>query len=104
VTLDGQGADIALASLAAAGSPAPTLAQLWKAAYPAVDPAALRFDLAGSDGFRASARPRCARRMTGAELASAHIDPTSHDVTFDPGVELPHCFHVMAVVSLDATR
>jgi len=104
VTLDGKTADVTLSSLVHDGAPAPTIAAVWKAAFPAIDPGPLRFDLVGSDGFKASSRGRCSRLMTGAQIATAHLDPTSHNVSFDPGVELPHCFSILAVVNVDATR
>ena len=103
VTLDGKSVDVPLASVPHEGSSAP-LAELWKAAWPSQAPTALHFDLTGSDGFHPAARPPCARLLTGAEVIAAHIDIVSHDVSFDSSVQLPGCYRVKAVVSMDGTR
>jgi hypothetical protein len=103
VTLDGKGVDVPLANVPHEGTLAP-LVQLWKAAYPNDDLAALHFDLTGSDGFHPASRPPCARLLTGAEVNAARIDVVSHDVSFDSTVQLPGCYRVKAVVSMDATR
>jgi hypothetical protein len=103
VTLEGKAADVVLASVPHDGGSAP-LVELWKAAFPSEDPAALHFDLVGSDGFHPSSRTKCARLLTGAEVAAGHIDAVSHNVTFDEGLNLPGCYRVKAVVRVDATR
>jgi hypothetical protein len=101
VTLDGKGADIDLASIPHDGPGAPLLA-LFKAAWPAEDPSSLHFDLVGSDGFHPSSRPLCMRLLSGAEVAAAHIDIVTHNVTYDDPVKLPGCYRVKAVVTMDA--
>jgi hypothetical protein len=82
VALDGKSVDVALASLSQAGGPT-TLGQVWKAAWPSEDPAPLRFDLVGIDGFRPMSRPKCTRLLTGTELVAGRIDVGTHDVSFD---------------------
>jgi hypothetical protein len=103
VTLDGRAADVVLASVAHEGSSA-ALRELWRVAFPAEDPTPLHFDLVGSDGFHPASRPKCTRPLTGAEVAVGHIDVVTHDVTFDDALNLPGCYRVKAVVSVDATR
>jgi hypothetical protein len=58
----------------------------------------------GSDGFRPSARPACARPLTGSEIAAARIDVSTHDVSFDDRVKLPGCYRVKGVVRIEASR
>jgi hypothetical protein len=103
VTLDGKSADIALASVPHEGNAA-ALGALWKSAFPSDDPSTLHFDLVGSDGFHPASRSKCTRLLTGAEVAAAHIDVVTHDVSFDDTLNLPGCYRVKAVVSFDATR
>jgi hypothetical protein len=106
VTLDGNARDIVLATVPRE-SPERTsasLVELWRAAFPGQGALPLHFDLVGSDGFHPSSRPKCARLLTGAEVAAARIDVTSHDVSFDDALHLPGCYRVKAVVSVDATR
>jgi hypothetical protein len=64
----------------------------------------LHFDLVGSDGFHPMSRPKCTQLLTGVEIAAARIDVITHDVSFDDGLNLPGCYRVKAVVSMDATR
>jgi hypothetical protein len=106
VTLDGKTSDIVLASIPrnSAASASASLLEVWKAAFPGQDPAPLNFDLVGSDGFHPSSRPKCARLLTGAEIAAARIDVASHDVSWGDALALPGCYRVKAVVSMDATR
>jgi hypothetical protein len=103
VTLDGKSADVLLASVPHEGASLP-LVQLWKAAWPTQDATTLHFDLTGSDGFHPASRPPCARLLTFAELEAAHIDVVSHDISFDSGQNLPGCYRVKAVVSMDGLR
>ena len=103
VSLEGKTADIPLEGIPHEGSSAPLVA-LWRAAWPSEDPTALHFDLTGSDGFHPASRPACARLLTGAEVAAAHIDLVSHDVSFDSALSLPGCYRVKAVVSMDGSR
>ena len=106
VTLAGTSIEVPTSSLAsdATGGSAPLLS-LWKAAWPSEDPLPLHFDLWGSDGFHPAARPPCAARLlTGAEVALARIDLTTHDISFDKTVALPGCYHVHAVVAMDGVR
>jgi hypothetical protein len=103
VSFDGRSVDVPLASLARDAASAPLL-DLWKAAWAGIDAANLRFDLTGSDGFHPASRPLCARLLTGAEVAAARIDLVTHDVSFDPTLQLPGCYRVKAVVAMDAVR
>jgi hypothetical protein len=103
VTLDGRAADVVLANVPHDGSSAP-LPELWKVAFPSEDPKMLHFDLVGSDGFHPMSRPKCTQLLTGVEIAAARIDVITHDVSFDDGLNLPGCYRVKAVVSMDATR
>ena len=103
VTVEGKVADVVLSTLPHDGSSA-SVAQLWKVAFPSEDAASLHFDLVGSDGFHPGSRPKCARLLTGAEIGAARIDVVTHNVSFDEGLDLPGCYRVKAVVSLDATR
>ncbi len=103
VVFEGQRVDIAIASLPHAGSELPIL-QLFHAAFPNQDTAALRFDVFGSDGFHPSSRPPCARRLGAVELADARLDIVTHDMRFAESVQLPRCYHVRAVVRLEGNR
>jgi hypothetical protein len=103
VVLDGKSVNVSLPSLSQDGGVA-TVAQLWRAAWPSEDPAPLRFDLVGSDGFRPMSRPKCTRLLTGAEIAAARIDVITHDVTYDDALQLPGCYRVKAVVRLEGSR
>ncbi len=103
VTLDGKSVDVPLAGLPHEGSTAP-LTTLWRAAFPGDDPAPLHFDLTGSDGFHPASRPACGRLLTSAEVALARIDVTTHDVSYDSTLQLPGCFRVHAVVTMDGSR
>jgi hypothetical protein len=103
VAYGGKRADVALATAWHDG-PSVALLDVWKAAFPADDPKALRFDLVGSDGFRPTSRPKCTRLLTGAEVAAARIDLVSHDVAFDDALSLPGCYRVKALVGIEATR
>jgi hypothetical protein len=103
VTLDGKSADVALGGVPHEGNAA-SLAEVWKVAFPSEDAAPLHFDLVGSDGFHPASRPMCARLITGAEVKAARIDVTTHNVTYDDALNLPGCYRVKGVVSIDATR
>jgi hypothetical protein len=103
VTFDGKAADVVVATVPRNGNGAP-LTELWKVAFPTEDPTALHFDFVGSDGFHPASRPKCARPLTGAEVAAGRIDVVTHDVSFDDALALPGCYRVKAVVSVDATR
>jgi hypothetical protein len=103
VTLDGKAADVVLADVPHDGGSA-VLADVWRVAFPSEDPAMLHFDLVGSDGFHPASRSKCARRLTGAEVAAGHIDVVTHNVVYDDASSLPGCYRVKAVVSMDATR
>jgi hypothetical protein len=103
VTFDGKIADVTLSAIPHQGSSLP-LMEIWKRGFPAEDPTALHFDLVGSDGFHPGARPKCARLLTGAEVGEAHMDIVTHDVSFNEKLDLPGCYRVKAVVSVDATR
>ncbi len=105
VSLGGTSVDVALASLPAEGAPGSVaLLQLWKAAWPAEDPAQMRFDFVGSDGFRSMSRGKCTRLLTGADLKTARLDTTTHNLLLDEGSQLPGCYRVRAVVAVEATR
>jgi hypothetical protein len=103
ITLDGKSEEVALATVPLQGDSV-ALIDLWKAAFPGVDPGPLHFDLVGSDGFHPASRPKCTRPLAGAEVATARIDVVTHDVSFDAALNLPGCYKVKAVVSVDATR
>jgi hypothetical protein len=103
VGLDGKSVEVALASVPADGGSI-SFAALWKAAYPKEDPAKLHFELVGSDGFRPSSRSKCTRLLTGAELSSARLNVTTHDLSIDESTGLPGCYRVRAVVAVEATR
>jgi hypothetical protein len=103
VKLDGKGTDVVLATLPHEGTAA-SLLQLWRAAFPSEDAAPLHFDLIGSDDFHPASRAKCTRLLTGAEIATAHIDIVTHNVSFDEGVNLPGCYRVKAVVTMDVLR
>jgi hypothetical protein len=104
VTFDGRSTEVALASIAhdAPATAVPLLA-IWATAWPEQDPAPLRFDFVGSDGFRSTTRPKCARPLSGAELASARVDVATHDLLLDDPA-LPGCYRVHALVAIDAAR
>jgi hypothetical protein len=51
-----------------------------------------------------SSRPKCMRPLTGAEVAAALIDVITHNVSYPDALNLPGCYRVKAVVSIDATR
>jgi hypothetical protein len=103
ITLDGKSEEVALATVPLQGDSV-ALIDLWRAAFLGVDPGPLHFDLVGSDGFHPASRPKCTRLLTGVEVASARIDVVTHDVSFDDALNLPGCYRVKAVVSIDATR
>jgi hypothetical protein len=103
ITLDGKSEEVALATVPLQGDSV-ALIDLWKAAFSGVDPGPLHFDLVGSDGFHPASRPKCTRLLTGAEVASARINVVTHNVTFDDALNLPGCYRVKAVVSIEATR
>jgi hypothetical protein len=103
VTLDGKSEDVALATVPLQGESV-ALIDVWRAAFPGVDSRPLHFDFVGSDGFHPMSRAKCARLLTGAEVATARIDVVTHNVSFDDAFNLPGCYRVKAVVSIDATR
>ena len=103
VSFQGQHLDVTLTDLAHGATTIPVL-DLWRAAFPAQDPAALHFDLYGSDGFHPSDRPPCARPLTIGQISAAQIDVATHDITYDPGLSLPGCYRVHAVVRFEARR
>ena len=102
VAFEGKQVDVVLADVAHDG-PSAALARVWTSAFPTQDVSALHFDLVGSDGFRPSSRPACARPLTGAEIAAARIDVATHDVSFEDNVELPGCYRVKGVVRIEAS-
>jgi hypothetical protein len=105
VSLDGKSTEVTLTSLAAdAHAGSVPFAQVWKAAWPSEDAAPLHFDLVGSDGFRPTSKPKCARLLTGEELASARLDVTTHDLVLDESSKLPGCYRVRAVIAIEGKR
>jgi hypothetical protein len=105
VALDGQTASVDLASIPGeVGSTRVLLLTVVKTAFPSVDRKPLTFDLVGSDGFRPMSRPMCTRLLTSDEIARARIDRVTHDVSYDPDLQLPGCYRVRAVVRIEATR
>jgi hypothetical protein len=104
VSLDGKSTDVTLSSLAADGAGSVSFAEVWRAGWPAEDPAPLRFDLVGSDGFRPTSKPKCTRPLTGQELAVARLDVATHDLLLDEGLKLPGCYRVRAVVAIEGKR
>lgn len=103
VSLGDKHADVALAALPHDGPTVPLL-QVWKAAFATEDPAALRFNLFGSDGFHPQARSKCPALLTGGQIAAARIDVATHDVSYDDALNLPGCYRVKAVVRIEASR
>ncbi len=105
VTLDGKSASVDLPALARdAGAGSVPLAAVFQSAWPAEDPSRLHFDLVGSDGFRPTSRPKCGRPLTGEEAAHLRLNVVSHDVSAEDGLNLPGCYHVRSVVTVEATR
>jgi hypothetical protein len=103
VGFEGKQSAVSLASVPHEGASA-SLVEVWKLAFPSEDAAPLHFDLVGSDGFRPASRPACPRLLNGTEIAALRIDIASHDVSFDDSAKLPKCYHVRALVRLEATR
>jgi hypothetical protein len=104
VTVDGKPATLDLAALARdAGTTSLPLTQVWRAAWPSQDPAHLRFDLVGSDGFRPMSRPKCTHLLTGDELSHLRLEVTTHNVSTDDGMDLPGCYRVKALVTIEGT-
>ena len=103
ITLDGKSEEVALATVPLQGDSV-ALIDLWRAAFPGVDPGPLHFDLVGSDGFHPASRPKCTRLLTGAEVTAARIDVVTHNVSYPDALNLPGCYRVKAVVSVEATR
>ena len=104
IGLDGKSVSVDLRTLAGEGGTAVPLAQIVAAAFPAENPAQLHFDLVGSDGFRPTSRPKCPHLLTGDDIAHFSLNVMTHDVTTDDKISLPGCYHVKAVVLVDATR
>lgn len=86
------------------GSNTVVLASIWKTAFPSEDPTDLHFDLVGSDGFRPMSRPKCTRLLSAIDVAKAHLDAVTHDVSYDPDVMLPGCYRVRAVIRIEVER
>ena len=103
ITLDGKSEEVALATVPLQGDSV-ALIDLWRAAFPGVDPGPLHFDLVGSDGFHPASRPKYTRLLTGAEVTAARIDVVTHNVSYPDALNLPGCYRVKAVVSVEATR
>jgi hypothetical protein len=104
-SFEGKTVDVDLSTVAQeSGSNSVALASVFQAAFPSVPRTGLHFDLVGSDGFRPMSRPKCTRLLSGDELAKAHLDPVTHDVSYDADVKLPGCYRVRAVVRIEATR
>jgi hypothetical protein len=103
VTFEGKGDDVPLPAVPSRDDDTAALLDLWKAVFPGQDPAPLHFDLVGSDGFHPMSRPKCTRLLTGAELAAGRMHIVTHNVTYD-GLDLPGCYRVKAVVSIEASR
>jgi hypothetical protein len=104
VTFEGRSSEIAVAAIAPGRDDTVALLDLWTAAFPGVDPVPLHFDLVGSDGFHPMSRAKCTRLLTGAELRSGHMAVVTHNVSYDDTLNLPGCYRVKAVVSLEASR
>jgi hypothetical protein len=101
----GKTVDVVLSSVAREpGSNSVALASVFDAAFPSERTAGLHFDLVGSDGFRPMSRPKCTRVLSCEEVAKAHLDPVTHNVSYDPDAQLPGCYRVRAVVRIEATR
>jgi hypothetical protein len=103
VNFEGKSADVVLSSVTGTPLGVP-VTKLWSSAFGPVDPAALRFDFVGSDGFRSGAREKCKVLLTGRDLTAATIDVTTHNLSFEEGSKLPGCYRVKAIVSVDVTR
>jgi hypothetical protein len=86
------------------GTPTIPLLKVWTVgSIKKFAPSGLNFDLFGSDGFHPSDRAPCARLLTAKQMAAAHINVVTHDITFDPGLSLPGCYRVRGVVRLEAS-
>ena len=103
VTFGGKESSVTVAELPQTAG-AIALPALIKKALPNQDPAALKYDLVGSDGFHVGSRPACSRPLTGAEIATGKLDATTHNVTYDAASTLPGCYRVHAVVKIDVTK
>jgi hypothetical protein len=49
-------------------------------------------------------RPKCTRLLSGDEVANAHLELVTHNVSYDPELQLPGCYRVRTVVRIEATR
>jgi hypothetical protein len=88
VRFEGRSVDVSLAAIASDAGGL-SLDAVWRAAWPNEDPLRLSFDLVGSDGFRPTSRPKCARLLTGAEFAGGRLDTATHDVSYDDELNRP---------------
>jgi hypothetical protein len=105
VSLGGKSMSVDLRTVAGdGGADAIPFSQVVTAAFPAEDPGQLRYDLVGSDGFRPTSRPKCPHLLTGEDVAHLGLKVATHDVTADDKSMLPGCYHVKAVVSIEATK
>jgi hypothetical protein len=103
VALDGTAHEVTLAAVPHEGTRV-RLQDLWSAAWPGVDPGALRFDLTGSDGFHPASRAPCKALLGGVDVRRGFMDVASHDVSYEGDPPLPGCYRVKAVVAMDASR
>jgi hypothetical protein len=104
VTLDGKTKDVTLSLVAGDGGVSVPLLAVFRRAWPAEDPSRLHFDLVGSDGFRPMSRAKCTHLLASDEAAHIRLNVPSHDAVLDEGLNLPGCYHVHAVVTIEATR
>lgn len=103
ITFGGKESTVKVAELPQTGGQV-SLTTIIKKALPNQDPAPLKYDLVGSDGFHVGSRPACNRPLTGAEIATGKMDMVSHNVSYDAGSQLPGCYRVRAVVKIDVSK
>jgi hypothetical protein len=103
VEIGNNATDVDMTTLPHVGKDVPFV-DVWRAAFPKDDPQTLRFEFRGSDGFRSSYNPACAKFLTGSQLARARIGVTTHDLSFGDASNLPECYRVRSIVAIHADR
>ncbi len=106
VSYAGQSAEVELAALETTTINAFTavpLDKVWAATGFGVDLLSLRLDFEGDEGFRPSQKDKCADLLTGTPLLSGGITPDTRDLVWDDALNLPGCYAVRGVRSIDAT-
>jgi hypothetical protein len=99
VSLGGSSSSVRLAALGvrrASGRRFVSLADVWWAASLPVDPARLRIDLVGDDGFETAAKNGAP--LSGALLDRARVDLETRDVSWE--IDVPCYFRIKGLASL----